>query len=138
MSVHDCQLIDLPKISDSRGNLSFAEGGRHLPFEIRRIYYLYDVPSSAERGAHGHRELQQVMIALAGSVEVELDDGFERRTCRLDDPAKGLYVCPMIWRELRKFSPGTVVLVVASLFHDEADYFRDYPSFLEAVRDSCR
>lgn len=136
MSVHDCRMIDLPKISDSRGNLSFAEGGRHVPFEIRRIYYLYDVPPAAERGAHGHRELEQLMIAMAGNVEVELDDGHERRTFLLDDPAKALYVCPMIWRDLRHFAQGTVVLVVASLMHDEKDYFRDYRSFVEAVSNS--
>ena len=138
MSVRDCRLIDLPKFSDPRGSLSFAEGGRHMPFQIRRVYYLYDIPPEAERGAHGHRELEQLMIAMAGSVEVEVDDGQERRTFRLEDPAKPLYVCPMIWRDLRRFSPGTVVLVLASLVHDENDYFRDYQSFLEAVANPCR
>lgn len=138
MSVHECRSVELPKISDPRGSLSFVEGGRHIPFEIRRVYYIYDVQHGAERGAHGHRELEQLMIVMAGSVDVDVDDGHESRTFRLDDPAKGLYICPMIWRNLRHFSPGAVVLVLASFAYDEADYFRDYQSFLEAVANPCR
>ncbi len=133
MAVGDCRLIDLPRINDPRGDLSFVEGGRHMPFDIRRVYYLYNVPSDAERGAHGHRALEQLIIPIAGSFEVELDDGRERRCVRLDHPARGLYVCPMIWRDLRSFSAGAIALVLASLVYDEADYFRDYQAFLEAV-----
>jgi hypothetical protein len=133
MSVHQCRLVDLPRIADSRGNLSFVEGGGHIPFEIRRVYYLYRIPPGAERGAHGHLALEQLMIPMAGSLDVELDDGAERKVVHLDDPARGLYVCPMIWRDLRNFSPGTVVLILASLPYDEGDYFRDYRQFLEAA-----
>ncbi|MEG8041228.1 FdtA/QdtA family cupin domain-containing protein [Sphingomonas sp. LR60] len=133
MSVTDCRLLDLPHLADSRGDLSFVEGGRHVPFDIRRVYYLYGMPQGAERGAHGHRALEQLIVPLAGSFEIELDDGRARRTVRLDHPARGLYVCPMIWRDLRGFSKGAVALVLASLVYDEADYFRDYDCFLEAV-----
>lgn len=133
MSVDACRLIDLPRIRDARGDLSFAEGGRHMPFEIRRIYYLYNVPSGAERGAHGHRALEQLIIPLAGAFEVEIDDGIARRRVRLDNPARALYVCPMMWRDLRHFTEGAVALVLASLTYDEADYFRDYQDFLRAV-----
>lgn len=132
MPLSHCRLVDLPRIGDPRGDLSFVEGGRHIPFDIRRVYYLYNVPSDAERGAHGHRALEQLIIPLAGSFDVELDDGIERRNVRLDDPACALYVCPMMWRDLRNFSDGAVALVLASLVYDEADYFRDYQEFLEA------
>lgn len=128
-----CRWIDLPRIEDARGALSFVEGQNHIPFDIRRVYYLYDVPVSAERGAHGHRALEQLFIPLGGSFELELDDGTSRSWVTLDDPARALYVCPMIWRNLRAFSPGAVCLVLASLVYDEADYFRDYQDFLEAV-----
>lgn len=133
MPVSRCRWVDLPKIADPRGNLSFAEGGRHMPFDIRRVYYLYDVPPDAERGAHGHRALEQLIIPLVGSLDVELDDGAERAVAHLNDPARALYVCPMIWRDLRNFSAGAVVLVLASLVYDEGDYLRDYQQFLEAA-----
>lgn len=133
MSLKHCRLVDLPKIGDPRGDLSFIEGRRHIPFDIRRVYYLYNVPSDAERGSHGHRALEQLIIPLAGGFDVELDDGIERRNVRLDNPARALYVCPMMWRDLRNFSDGAVALVLASLVYDEADYFRDYQEFLEAA-----
>lgn len=133
MLAGQCRWIDLPRIDDARGALSFVEAGRHIPFDIRRVYYLYDVPTVAERGAHGHRALEQLFIPLGGSFEVELDDGRRRSTVTLDNPARALYVCPMIWRNLRVFSPGAVCLVLASLIYDEEDYFRDYQDFLEAV-----
>lgn len=133
MSVHECRLVDLPKIADPRGNLAFVEGSRHIPFEIRRVYYLYDVPPEAERGAHGHRALEQLIIPMTGSVEVEIDDGADRAKFKLADPARGLLICPMIWRDLRRFSPGAAVLVLASQLYDEADYFRDYGAFQEAA-----
>lgn len=133
MALEHCRLVALPKIADPRGNLSFVEGGKHIPFAIQRVYYLYGVPENAERGAHGHRALEQIIIPLTGSLDVELDDGVDRRTVRLDDPACGLYVCPMIWRDLRNFSRNVAVLVLASLPYDEADYFRDYQDFMRAV-----
>lgn len=133
MSVQQCYLIDLPKISDRRGHLSFVEGGRHIPFDIRRVYYLYGVPPDAGRGAHGHRALQQLIISLAGSVEIEVDDGTSRRSFLLDEPSRALYVSPMIWRDLRHFSKHAVVLVLASLAYNEGDYFRHYEDFRKAA-----
>ena len=129
-----CRIIDLPKIGDPRGNLTFVEGGRHVPFDIKRVYYLYDVPGGAERGGHGHKTLQQVMIAMSGSFDVVLDDGRERRRFHLNRSYYGLYIPPMIWRELDNFSSGSVCLVLASEVYDEADYFRDYGQYLAAVR----
>jgi hypothetical protein len=131
--VTTCRLVSLPRISDGRGSLGFIQPGPLLPFEIRRVYYLYDVPAGQERGAHGHRKLQQLMVAVAGAVDVECDDGRERRTFRLTSPDVGLYVTPMIWRNLTSFQPGTICLVVASEPYDEADYFRNYDDFLAAA-----
>lgn len=133
MSVEQCRLIALPKVGDARGNLSFVEGENHIPFEIRRIYYLYDIPAGAQRGAHGHARLEQLIIPLAGSFDVVLDDGSQSIVERLDDASTGLYVCPMMWRDLKNFSPGAVALVLASLPYDEADYFRTYADFQKAV-----
>jgi hypothetical protein len=134
MSVADCRIFDLPRIQDPRGNLTFAEGNRHVPFEIRRVYYLYDVPAGAERGGHAHRRLHQVLVAVSGSFRVRLDDGTERRTVLLNRPYTALHIVPGIWRELEDFSSGSVCLVLASERYDEADYWRDYTSFLDAVR----
>jgi dTDP-4-dehydrorhamnose 3,5-epimerase-like enzyme len=134
MAIDQCRLIDLPKISDARGNLTFIEGGRHTPFEIKRVYYLYDVPAKVHRGGHAHKELQQLIIALSGSFSVVLDDGSEKRQFHLDLPCRGLYVCPMVWRVIDRFSRGSVCMVLASLPYDEADYFRDYEDFLKVVR----
>lgn len=128
-----CRLVSLPRMSDGRGSLSFIQPGPLLPFEIRRVYYLYDVPEGQVRGAHGHRHLEQLMVAVAGAVDVECDDGNQRRTFRLDSPDVGLYVCPMIWRNLTGFEAGTVCMVLASERYDEADYFRNYDDFLAAA-----
>src|SRR3954465_3755951 len=130
MPLGDCRLIELPRITDPRGNLTFVEGGRHAPFDIRRVYYLYDVPGGAERGGHGHRTLQQILIAMSGSFDVLLDDGRERRRFHLNRSYYGLYVAPMIWRELDNFSSGSVCLVLASNFYDQAEYIRDYDEFV--------
>ena len=130
MGVRDCRVIDLPKVSDARGNLTFIEGEQHIPFDIRRVYYLYDVPQGAERGAHAHKALHQLIIAISGSFDVILDDGEEKRRIHLSEPYAGLYVSPMIWRDLENFSPGAVCMVLASSRYDEADYFRDYQEFL--------
>jgi dTDP-4-dehydrorhamnose 3,5-epimerase-like enzyme len=126
-------IIDLPKITDQRGNLTFIEGLNHIPFQIKRVYYLYDVPAEAERGAHGHKKLEQFVVPLAGSFEFVLDDGFERKSYYLKKPWQGLYIPPMMWRELKDFSSGAVCLVLASELYDEADYFRDYNEFLQAA-----
>lgn len=130
----DCRVIDLTKISDPRGNLTFIEGGQHVPFDIKRVYYLYDVPGGAERGGHAHRRLQQLIIAMSGSFDVVLDDGIDKKTFHLNRSYYGLYVCPMIWRELVNFSSGSVCTVLASEHYSEDDYYRDYQGFLADVK----
>lgn len=134
MSIEKCQLIDLPKISDPRGNLTFIEGSRHVPFAIKRVYYLYDVPGGAERGGHAHKDLHQLIIAMSGSFDIVLNDGRSQKRIHLNRSYYGLYVCPMIWREMDNFSSGAVCLVLASNLYDEADYYRDYQGFLNALR----
>ena len=128
------RVIDLPIIGEPRGNLTFIEGGRHVPFGIRRVYYLYDVPGGAERAGHAHKGLHQLMVAMSGSFDVHLDDGFEKKTFHLNRSYYGLYICPMVWRTIDNFSSGSVCLVLASDFYDESDYYRDYQQFLAADR----
>ena len=128
----DVRIIELPRIHDPRGNLTFIEGNSHVPFDIRRVYYLYDVPGGAERGGHAHKNLSQLIIAMSGSFDVVLDDGTEKRRFHLNRSYQGLYVCPMIWRELDNFSSGSVCMVLASNTYDEADYYRDYDEYIEA------
>lgn len=132
-TIDTCKLISFPKISDPRGNLTFIEGGSHIPFDIKRVYYLYDVPGGSERGGHAHRGLHQVIIAMSGSFDVILDDGSAKKKIHLNRSYDGLYVCPMMWRELDNFSSGSVCMVLASNYYDEADYFRDYQQFLKAA-----
>ena len=133
MSLNDCKLIDLPKIADARGNLTFVEGGRHVPFDIKRVYYLYDVPGGAERGGHAHKDLHQLIIAMSGSFDIVLDDGRQKKRIHLNRSYYGLYVCPMIWREMDNFSSGAVCLVLASNLYDASDYYREYADFLKAL-----
>lgn len=128
-----CHLLDLPRFDDARGGLVAVEGGLDVPFEIRRIYYLFDLPPGVIRGEHAHRTLQQVLIPVHGALLVTLDDGRNRCTLRLDRPDRGLYIAPMIWRTLTSDSPPGVGLVLASAPYDEADYCRDYATFLAAV-----
>ncbi len=136
MSIADCKLLDLPVISDPRGNLTFIESGRHLPFAMQRSYWLYDVPGGAARGGHAHKQLHQFIIAISGSFDVHIDDGKDKRTFHLNRSYNGLYICPMIWREIDNFSSGSVCLVFASEFYDEADYYRDYGEFVRAAHGS--
>jgi dTDP-4-dehydrorhamnose 3,5-epimerase-like enzyme len=133
-SIERCRIIDLPKIHDPRGNLTFVEGGRHIPFEIKRIYYLYDVPGGASRAGHAHKNLEQLLIAVSGSFAVTLDSGETRKIVHLNRSHIGLYIPPLIWREIDDFSSGAVCLVLASAPYVEADYFRGYDDFLAAVR----
>jgi hypothetical protein len=133
MSISDCEILELPKISDVRGNLTFIEGNNHIPFDIKRVYYLYDVPGGAERGGHAHKALHQLIVAMSGSFDVVLDDGHAKKRIHLNRSYQGLYVCPMIWRELDNFSSGSVCMVLASNFYEESDYYRDYDQFLEAI-----
>ena len=137
MSLDSCILIDFPRVEDVRGNLTFIEGNRHIPFEIKRVYYLYDVPGGATRGGHAHKTLQQLLVAMSGSFDVVLDDGHERKRFHLNRSYFGLYIPPMVWRELDNFSSGSVCMALASDFFSEEDYFRDYPSFLEAVESTA-
>lgn len=130
MNVSKCKIIELPKISDPRGNLTFIEANRHVPFDIQRVYYLYDVPGGAERGGHAHKALHQLIIAMSGSFDVVLDDGHEKKRVHLGRSYYGLYVCPMIWRELDNFSSGSVCMVLASNVYEESDYYRDYQEFM--------
>lgn len=132
MSLTDCRIIDLPKISDPRGNLTFVEAGRHIPFDIKRVYYLYDVPGGAERGGHAHRALHQLIIAMSGSFDVILKDGKQQQRFHLNRSYFGLLICPMIWREIDNFSSGSVCMVLASNFYAESDYYRNYDEFLKA------
>jgi dTDP-4-dehydrorhamnose 3,5-epimerase-like enzyme len=134
MSIEKCSTINLPKIADPRGNLTFIEGGRHVPFQIQRVYYLYDTPGGAERGGHAHKNLHQLIIAMSGSFDVILNDGREKKRFHLNRSYYGLYVCPMIWRELDNFSSGSVCMVLASNFYDESDYYRDFQEFLKASK----
>ena len=134
MTIDRCQLIDLPKIPEPRGNLTFIEGGRHVHFDIARVYYLYDVPGGAARGGHAHKALHQLMIAMSGSFDVLLDDGRSQKKVHLNRSYMCLYICPMIWRELDNFSSGAVCMVLASERYDESDYYRDHAEFIKAVR----
>ena len=132
MNLAECGIIDLPKITDQRGNLTFIETGRHVPYEIKRVYYLYDVPGGAERGGHAHRALHQLIIAMSGSFDVILKDGTQQQRFHLNRSYSGLLICPMIWREIDNFSSGSVCMVLASNFYAESDYYRNYDEFLKA------
>ncbi len=129
-SIDDCQLIDIRRYSDTRGYLSVIEGNIDIPFEIKRIYYLYMVPE-VSRGAHAHQALQQLLIATSGSVHVTLDDGKNKKTFVLDKPWKGLLIVPGLWRTLSDFSGGSVCMVLASEKYEPDDYIRDYQEFLK-------
>lgn len=134
-SINDCKVIPLPRIPDPRGNLTFLEGGKHIPFEIKRVFYLYDVPTEESRGAHAHKTLHQFIICLAGSFDVEIDDGEFQGKIHLNRPWKGLHIPPMIWAAEVNFDPGSVCLVIASDVYNEDDYIRDYDVFLAAARE---
>lgn len=127
--------IELPVIEDQRGDLTFLEGQRHVPFDIARVYFLYNVPTDAERGGHAHHELHQVLFALSGSFRVTLDDGRSKCEVFLRHPRQGLLIKSMVWREMDLFSQGAVLMVVASLRYDEADYIRDYEQFLRIAAE---
>lgn len=125
--------VELPVVTDPRGDLTFIEGRRHVPFDIQRVYYLYNVPVDSVRGGHAHKNLEQVIFALSGSFRIRVDDGRTQSEYLLRDPRRGLYISSMIWREMDLFSQGAVCMVIASLPYNEADYYRDYQEFLSAV-----
>lgn len=129
LSIERCKLIYFPKINDSRGNLSFIEEQNQIPFQIKRVYYLYDVPSGATRGGHAHKALEQIIIALSGSFDVILDDGRNKQAYFLNRPHYGLYIPPGVWRELENFSSNSIALSLVSAPYEESDYIRDYETF---------
>ena len=129
--IDSCQIFNLKKISDPRGNLTVIESQKDIPFEIKRIYYIYDVPGGESRGAHGHKTLEQIIIAISGSFDVNVDTGKERKTFMLNRAYFGLYLPKMVWRDINNFSSGSVCLVLASDFYKENDYIRDYGEFLK-------
>jgi dTDP-4-dehydrorhamnose 3,5-epimerase-like enzyme len=129
-TVNNCAVVTLPKINDPRGSLTFIESNNHVPFDIKRVFYLYDVPTAEGRGAHAHRTLHQFLICLSGSFDVEIDDGRNKEKIHLNRPWKGLHIPPMIWAAEVNFDPGSVCLVLASEVYNEEDYIRDYEIFL--------
>ena len=137
-STSSCQLITLSKISDARGNLSFVEGQNHIPFEIKRVFYLYDVPAGETRAGHALRDCEQFLVALSGSFDVVVDDGDEKQTFTLNRPWVGLYIPPMYWRELDNFASGSVCLVLASEVYGERFYIRDYQDFIQLQKKEER
>jgi hypothetical protein len=135
-TIEDCRIIDLGKIHNRAGNITIIEGNDFLPFSVRRVYYLYDIPGGAERGGHAHKNLYQLIVAASGSFDVLLDDGYLRKPVNLNRPYQGLLIIPGIWRELINFSSGSICLVLASELYDEKDYFRDYKLYLTYRNDS--
>ncbi|MBQ2162925.1 MAG: FdtA/QdtA family cupin domain-containing protein [Bacteroidales bacterium] len=127
--VEDCELIELGKNHHANGNLTVVENGMQVPFDIKRVYYLYDVPGGEERGGHSHKALKQFIVAISGAFDVVIDDGINQRTITLNRPYQGLLIVPGIWRVINNFSSGAVCLVLASEHYDEADYVRDYQEF---------
>jgi hypothetical protein len=137
-SLSDCRMLELPRIERPEGNLTPVEGERDVPFALSRVYYFYDIPGGAARGGHAHLQLEQVIVAVMGSFDVVLDDGSKREVFRLSRAYRGLYVPPMIWRELESFSSGGIGVVLASQAYAEEDYIRDYDLFREQKREAIR
>jgi len=135
-TIYDCSIIQIDKHQHEKGNISVIENGKTVPFEVKRVYYLYDVPGGESRGGHAHKELRQLIVAVSGSFNVTLDDGNVKRTFTLNRPYQGLLVVPGIWRELNDFSSGSVCLVLASHKYDEDDYIREYDKFRLIKSDS--
>lgn len=134
MSIDDCREIEFARMIDPEGSLTFIEGERHVPFAIKRVFYIYDVPTGESRGAHAHKHLQQVLICLSGSFDVLIDDGCRRREVRMHRPWRGLYIPAMVWARIINFDAGSVCLVLASEYYSEEDYYRDYNTYVRAVR----
>ena len=133
-TVYDCSMVELPKVESPTGNITSLNNSIDIPFDTKRIYYLYDVPGGVDRGGHAHKDLYQVVVAASGSFDITLDDGVRKKTITLNRPYFGLLVVPGIWRELTNFSSGAICLVLASSKYDELDYLRDYQEFLASKR----
>jgi hypothetical protein len=130
-TIFDCSIIHFPKIHNRAGNITPLENNRDIPFDIQRIYYLYDIPGGESRGAHAHKSLQQVIVAASGSFDVTIDDGRNKKTVHLSRPYFGLHLFPGMWRDISNFSSGAICLVLASAHYNENDYIRDYSTFLD-------
>ncbi|WP_338926786.1 WxcM-like domain-containing protein [Mycetohabitans endofungorum] len=135
-NIRDCKIIEFARFHDSRGAVTPIEATRDIPFDIKRVYYLYDIPSGSRRAGHAHVVLQQVLIAISGSFKVHVDDGTKRKAYELSSPRQGLYITPMIWLDIDHFSAGAVCAVLASQLYDEEDYIRKYEDFTQFVRRS--
>lgn len=133
-SVYECSIVHLPKIHNEAGNITALENQKNIPFDVKRVYYLYDVPGGAERGGHGHKNLQQFIIALSGSFDVLINDGTNKKVIHLDRPYIGLHIIPGIWRELINFSSGAICLVLASEKYTEDDYLRQFEEYLNFIQ----
>ncbi len=129
-SIYDCVILPLNKVHNRAGNITIVEGNKNVPFDIKRVYYLYDIPGGEDRGGHAHKELHQLIVAASGSFDVLLDDGINKKVVTLNRPNYGLLVVPGIWRELMEFSSGAICLVLASEVYLETDYLREYESFI--------
>ena len=134
-SISQCFTVELPKISDPRGNLTFIESGKHVDFDIKRVFYLYDVPGGSERAGHALKTCQQFLVAMSGSFDVVLDDGHGKWRFHLNRSNYGLYISSMVWREIDNFSSGSVCMALASTEYEESDYYRNYEEFNQAVKD---
>lgn len=132
-TVYDCSIIELPRHKNRAGNISIAENGLHLPFDVKRVFYIYDIPGGEDRGAHAHKECHQFLVAASGSFEIELNDGKIKRTVVLNRPYFGLHIPPGIWAAEKGFSSGSICLVLASQGYDADDYIREYNEFLKYV-----
>ncbi len=130
-TVFDCAVIDVSKVHSENGNITVVENGDHIPFDVKRVYYLYDIPGGEVRGGHAHYELEQFVIAASGSFDVILDDGKNRKRVKLNRPNLALHIVPGLWRELDNFSSGSICMVLASKYYNEKDYIRDYNQYLE-------
>jgi len=135
MTVEDVKIIDLPKFLDARGNLSFAEQNNHIPFEIKRTYWIYDVPGGEARGGHAFKENQEFVVALSGAFDVEVDDGLNKKSFTLNRSYYGLYIPAGLWREMKNFSTNSLALEFGSIHYDEQDYIREYADFLKLKKD---
>lgn len=135
MTVEDCKLVELPRFLDSRGNLSFVEQNNHIPFEIKRTYWIYDVPGGEERGGHAFKENQEFIVALSGAFDVVVDDGQTKKTFKLNRSYYGLYVPAGLWREMNNFSTNSLALEFGSKHYDKEDYIRDYDTFVNLKSD---
>tara|TARA_B100000575_G_C23135522_1_gene659593 strand:- start:2945 stop:3358 length:414 start_codon:yes stop_codon:yes gene_type:complete len=135
MSINNCRIIDFPKVTSSRGSLTFIEDDLSLPFDVKRVFYIYDVPSGESRGSHAHKKLEEIIICLSGSFSIELDDGYNQIIYNLNRPWEGLHLSPLTWFSLKNFCTGSICLVLCSDKYDEDDYIRDYNDYIKLIKD---